>query len=115
MKVLNNSCFRLVLVLSAILFAVSVSAAEEVWIDVRSIEEYNKEHLEGVVHIPHTEVADKIASLNLEKNTPIRLHCRSGGRAGIAQKSLEKMGYTDVVNVGGMDDAKKLMAKSADK
>lgn len=106
--------YRLVLILSALLFTASVSASEEVWIDVRSLEEYNEEHLDGVVHIPHKQVADKIASLNLEKSTPIRLHCRSGGRAGIAKKSLEKLGYTDVVNVGGLADAKKLMAKTSE-
>lgn len=112
MKFLNIFNFRLVLLLSAIFLATTVSASEEVWIDVRSAEEYNEEHLDGVVHIPHKEVAEKIASLNLEKSTPIRLHCRSGGRAGIAKKSLEKMGYTDVVNVGSLADAKKMMAKS---
>lgn len=113
MKSQNVFNYRLVLILSALLFTASVSASEEVWIDVRSLEEYNEEHLDGVVHIPHKQVADKIASLNLEKSAPIRLHCRSGGRAGIAKKSLENLGYTDVVNVGSLADAKKMMAKTS--
>jgi len=113
MKFLNVFNFRFVLMLSALFFTATVSASEEVWIDVRSLEEYNEEHLEGVVHIPHKQIAERIASLNLEKSAPIRLYCRSGGRAGIAKKSLEKLGYTDVVNAGSLADAKKMTAKTS--
>lgn len=100
---------------SFIFIAVSLSlpsfAADTVWIDVRSEREYKAEHLEGTEFIPHTQISEKIGSLNIEKDTPIKLFCRSGGRAGVAEKALMEMGYTNVENVGGIADAKKLMAK----
>jgi len=47
----------------------------------------------------------QIESLNLSKNAPIKLYCRSGVRAGIALTALEELGYTNVENVGGIGDA----------
>lgn len=100
---------------SALLFVLSLSlsiatyAADAVWIDVRSEAEYNAEHLEGTEFIPHTKIADEIGKLNLAKDTPIKLFCRSGGRAGMAESTLKEMGYTNVENVGGIANAKKLM------
>jgi phage shock protein E len=40
----------------------------------------------------------------------IYLYCGSGRRAGIAQESLQASGYTNVTNIGGLDEA---MAVSA--
>jgi phage shock protein E len=44
----------------------------------------------------------------LDKNTEIRVYCRSGRRAGIALAALEEMGYTNATNVGGINDAREL-------
>lgn len=38
------------------------------------------------------------------KDTPIVVYCRSGGRANTARKALEGLGYTQVINAGGYDD-----------
>lgn len=104
---------RSILVLiSTLLISTHTLAAEAVWIDVRSEAEYKAENLEGTQFIPHSEITEQIGKLSLEKDTPIKLFCRSGGRAGIAKKALEEMGYTNVENVGGIKDAKKIkMAK----
>ncbi|MGI1679274.1 MAG: rhodanese-like domain-containing protein [Cellvibrionaceae bacterium] len=87
-------------------------AAEDIWVDVRSDKEWDSGHLDGAVHIPHTEITEKIVSLTEDKNAPIKLYCRSGGRAGMAKKELEKMGYTNVTNVGGLKDAEKAVKNS---
>ena len=34
------------------------------------------------------------------------LHCRSGNRSGIAQDTLEGLGFTDVTNFGGVSNWK---------
>lgn len=103
---------KLLLILAPLLLAsftqISV-AADTVWIDVRSEKEYKAEHLDGTKFIPHTEIASQIGKLNLAKDTPIKLFCRSGGRAGTAKKTLLEMGYVNVQNVGGIGDAKELM------
>lgn len=89
-----------------------LAGEDNVWIDVRTQQECDAGHLEQAALIPHTEIGDKIASVVADKDTPIKLYCRSGGRAGMAKKTLEDMGYTNVENVGGYEDARKAVGAS---
>ncbi len=104
----NFSRITTVAALAIILTACSMFAPRTVWIDVRSIEEYNEDHIENTENIPHTEIAAKISDLDLDKGTPIKLFCRSGVRAGLALTALEDLGYTNVENVGGIADAREI-------
>ena len=81
--------------------------AEAMWIDVRSTQEFEAGHVDGAHHIPHTEISEKISGVQSDKSAPIYVYCRSGGRAGVAKASLEALGYTNVTNLGGLDDALK--------
>jgi len=82
-----------------------VWAGGATWIDVRTPEEYSQKHVPDAVNIPHEEIGTGISALGLEKNQVIYLYCHSGRRAGIAKQTLDSMGYTRVVNIGGLDDA----------
>ena len=84
-------------------------AADAVWIDVRSAEEYAQGHLEQAPRIAHDQIEAGVAELGLAKNTPIYLYCAVGGRAGKAKRRLEAQGYTDVTNAGGLEDAQRLV------
>ena len=66
-------------------------------IDVRSTQEYQRGHRPGSANIPLEHVRD----INVPKDTPILLYCKSGGRAEQAKSILLAMGYTDVTNLGG--------------
>ncbi|MGY8822956.1 MAG: rhodanese-like domain-containing protein [Candidatus Latescibacterota bacterium] len=66
------------------------------------MDEYNSGHVDGAAHIPYEIIGDKIAALSQDKSRDIVLYCRSGRRSGIAQKTLQDMGYTRVVNAGGL-------------
>lgn len=68
-----------------------------VLLDVRSEDEYAEGHLEGSVNIP----LNKLAAIDLPKETPLFVYCLSGGRAGRAVTFLTKMGY-EAVNIGGV-------------
>ena len=78
-------------------------------IDVRSEEEFKEGYLPGAVNIPHTAVASKISSVAPDKSTPLYLYCRSGRRVGIAMEALKELGYTDMTNLGGLNDAAKIL------
>lgn len=80
-----------------------------VLLDVRGKQEYELAHIKGAVNIPHTQVAEKIGSLVKNKSTPVFIYCRSGKRADIARKSMEKLGYTNIINLGGFSDASKVL------
>lgn len=82
----------------------------DVIIDVRSAEEYNSGHLQGAINIPHNEIAGKISSFVPERSTNIKLYCRSGRRVKIAMEALQKQGYKNLENFGGIDEAKNQLA-----
>ncbi|MBI1371723.1 MAG: hypothetical protein GC159_03040 [Phycisphaera sp.] len=82
-------------------------------IDVRTQEEWDTDHIATAVLIPYDQIGDKITGVTTDKDKPIFLHCRSGGRAGKAKATLEAMGYTHVTNLGGLDDARKYLEANA--
>lgn len=84
--------------------------AETIWLDVRTLSEYESGHIEGAIHLPHTNVTEQASSLLPNKDDEILVYCRSGGRAGKAETLLKKLGYSNVKNIGGLADAKKRLA-----
>jgi len=74
-------------------------------LDVRTREEYDAGHLKGAVLIPHNTIRDQINNVASNKEAPIFVYCRSGHRASVAQQALIAIGYTQVVNLGGVSAA----------
>ncbi|MBI1309702.1 hypothetical protein GC176_00225 [bacterium] len=75
-------------------------------IDVRTQAEWDAGHLEIATHIPLDQITDRIGEVAPDKDQKIYLHCRSGGRSGQAKTELEGLGYTNVENAGGLEDAR---------
>ena len=87
--------------------AADTSNADEVLvIDVRSKEEWDSGHVDRAVHIPHTEIAERISEVTDNRDAKIVVYCAVGGRAGKAKATLETLGFTNVENGGGYDDVK---------
>ena len=76
-----------------------------VLLDVRSPEEFASGHLRGAVNIPHDRIAEEIAAAVPDKSAQVILYCRSGRRAGTALDTMKSMGYGNVSNFGGLEDA----------
>jgi phage shock protein E len=95
------------------LCSIALADVEELWIDVRSSEEYSAGHIPGHANIPHGEISLRISELTTDKNARIKLYCRSGRRSGIAVELLQQQGFTNVSNVGGIDEAKAKLAAIA--
>jgi phage shock protein E len=107
----NTSRITTVALLAILLSACGMFAPKTVWIDVRSVDEYSEDHISSTENIPHTEIAMRISDLDLDKDAPIKLFCRSGVRAGLALTALQDLGYTNVENVGGIADARELRSQ----
>jgi phage shock operon rhodanese PspE len=82
----------------------------ETWIDVRTPTEYQQSSITGHANIPHTEIANRIAVLVTDKDAPVYLYCGSGRRAGLAKIELEKMGFTNVTNAGGIAEVREKLS-----
>ena len=86
--------------------ALSQMAKEEnfILLDVRTMEEYNDGHIPGAINIANESIrTDEIAELP-DKNQRIYVYCRSGNRSKQAAKKLVKLGYTNIVEIGGIVD-----------
>jgi rhodanese-related sulfurtransferase len=70
-------------------------------LDVRSEEEYAEGHIPGALNIPHDQLGDRLSEIDAAKSDEIVVHCRSGYRAGVAEKVLSEAGYSDVRDLDG--------------
>ena len=72
-------------------------------LDVRTPEEFADKHIPGAVNIPNeTIAAEEIPELP-NKDQLILVYCRSGNRSKQASEKLAVMGYTNVVEFGGIN------------
>ena len=72
-------------------------------LDVRTPEEFADKHIPGAVNIPNeTIVAEEIPELPY-KDQLILVYCRSGNRSKQASEKLAALGYTNVVEFGGIN------------
>lgn len=74
--------------------------------DVRTAEEYATAHVKSAELFP-VENMEKGKLPDVAKDTAIAVYCRSGRRATEAVELLTKAGYTNVTNIGGLDDLSK--------
>lgn len=74
-------------------------------IDVRTEAEWQSGHLTKANLIPWEDIVLGAEKLNLAKDQPIAVFCRSGNRAGKAKALLEAAGYTHIDNLGSLEDA----------
>ena len=85
--------------------ACDIRAEEAYWIDVRTAGEFNSGHVPGAVNIPYTEIASRISEVTADKDATVYVYCRSGRRSGIARDTLMSRGFTNVTNLGGLQEA----------
>ena len=74
-----------------------------VMLDVREEAEYITGHAEDAVLLPVDEIdADTAQAVIPDKNSAILVYCRTGRRSERACAALEKLGYTNVFDIGGL-------------
>jgi molybdopterin/thiamine biosynthesis adenylyltransferase/rhodanese-related sulfurtransferase len=87
---------------------VDTAAADEarhgagtVVLDVREPDEYDQGALPGAIHIPRGHLESQIESRIADKATPVVVYCAGGVRSAFAAKTLQDLGYSDVVSMAG--------------
>lgn len=73
-------------------------------LDVRTQAEYDGGHIKDAVLLDSGDVSVKAATVLPDKNAIILVYCRSGNRSATASKLLIEMGYTKVMDFGGIID-----------
>lgn len=76
-----------------------------VLLDVRESAEFAAGHLPGARNLD-LHGGDFAAALDgLDKSTPYLIYCRSGNRSGMALEMMQQAGFTDVKNLGSVQEA----------
>ena len=88
--------------------AISIMEEEKDYIilDVRTPEEYKSKHIPGAINIPNETIGTAEIPELPNKDQLIMVYCRSGRRSKEASEKLVKLGYTNIVEFGGILDWK---------
>ena len=88
--------------------AVTIMAQETGYIilDVRRPDEYAAGHIPNAINVPNESIGTAEIPELPDKNQLIMVYCRSGRRSKEASEKLVKLGYTNIVEFGGILDWK---------
>ncbi len=70
-------------------------------LDVREPEEYEQGAVPGAVHVARGNLEFSVEGRLPDKDAPIAVYCAGGVRSAFATKTLQDLGYTDVVSIIG--------------
>ncbi|MDD7719397.1 MAG: rhodanese-like domain-containing protein [Eubacteriaceae bacterium] len=85
--------------------AMAIMESEDNYIilDVRTPEEYAERHIPDAINVPNENIgSDPVAELP-DKDRLILVYCRSGNRSKQASEKLAALGYTNIVEFGGIN------------
>ena len=77
----------------------------ETIIDVRTVAEHAAGHLEPALNLDLQDGTFEQALAGLDKSASYLLYCRSGNRSGIAMQMMLDAGFTNVKNLGSLEEA----------
>jgi rhodanese-related sulfurtransferase len=86
--------------------AKEIMSTEEEFIilDVRTQEEYADGHIPGAICVPNETIGTEPPVELPDKEKKILVYCRSGNRSRQAAAKLAAMGYSNIVEFGGIMD-----------
>ena len=81
--------------------AARVAAGGVIMLDVREPDEHEQGALVGALHIPRGHLEAQIEGKIVDKNAPVIVYCAGGVRSAFAAKTLQELGYTNVLSMAG--------------
>ena len=73
-------------------------------VDVRTPQEYAEGHIPHAINVPLDTIGTNPPAELPDKAQMIFVYCRSGARSMTASNKLAQMGYTNIVEMGGIKD-----------
>jgi molybdopterin/thiamine biosynthesis adenylyltransferase/rhodanese-related sulfurtransferase len=70
-------------------------------LDVREPDEYDQGALPSAVHIPRGHLEAQVENKLTDKAAPVVVYCAGGVRSAFAAKTLQELGYAEVLSVAG--------------
>lgn len=73
-------------------------------LDVRTRTEFEEKHIPGAICVPNETIGSEPPEELPDKDQLILIYCRSGNRSKQAAQKLADLGYTNIVEFGGIND-----------
>ena len=85
--------------------AVNIMQTEDnyVILDVRTAQEFASGHIPGAALLPNETIGTEDIPLLPDKDQLILVYCRCGNRSKQAAEKLAQLGYTNIVEFGGIN------------
>ena len=80
------------------------TAGDYIILDVRRADEFAEGHIPGAINIANEDITDAEPADLPDKDQTIYVYCRSGNRSKQAAEKLAAMGYTNIIEFGGIID-----------
>jgi sulfur-carrier protein adenylyltransferase/sulfurtransferase len=77
------------------------SLDDATFLDVRELDEYEQGMIPGAVFIPRGHLESQIENKVSDRSAPVVIYCAGGTRSAFAAKTLQELGYSDVVSMRG--------------
>jgi sulfur-carrier protein adenylyltransferase/sulfurtransferase len=74
---------------------------EATFLDVRELDEFQQGMIPGAVFIPRGHLESQVENKIPDRDAPVVVYCAGGIRSAFAAKTLQDLGYTDVVSMAG--------------
>jgi rhodanese-related sulfurtransferase len=71
-------------------------------VDVRTPAEFTAGHIQGAINVPNETIGSSAPSALADLDATILVYCRSGSRSAQAAKKLLAIGYSNVIDFGGI-------------
>ena len=86
--------------------AIAMMEAENDYIilDVRTPEEFSEKHIPGAINVANETIGSEEIPELPDKDQLILVYCRSGNRSKQASEKLVALGYTNIIEFGGIND-----------
>ena len=73
-------------------------------LDVRTPEGFADKHIPGAINVPNEVIGTEEISELPDKDQLVLVYCRSGNRSKQASEKLAALGYSNIVEFGGIND-----------
>lgn len=87
----------------------AVALAKVVILDVRTPEEYSRDHVAAAMNIDVRNSNFKSEVSKLSRDDEYKVYCASGRRSTQAVSIMQELGFKHLENLGGLENAKKVL------
>lgn len=86
---------------SDVVFEQRMNEKDAQLVDVRTFDEFSSGHLINAMNIDVKADDFDVKVTNLDKQKPVLVYCKSGGRSTKAVEKLKNLGFTNIVELDG--------------